>query len=161
SGGMAEVYRADDLKKSREVAVKVLFGPLAADPGYVARFRGEARRASALHHTHLVPVYTYGEETMDGMRLLYLVIPLLLASLRDLLTREGPLQADAAVRMALQLVQGLGAAHAMGLVHRDVKPENVLLDSEGRVLLGDFGIARELGDTPRRIATLAGNGLPV
>jgi serine/threonine-protein kinase len=158
---MADVYRADDLTLTLEVAVKVLFGPLAADPGYVARFRDEARRVAALHHPHLVPVYTYGEIAVDGQRLLYLVMPLLHESLRDRLVREGRLRYDAAAQMVLQVVQGLAAAHEMGLVHRDVKPENVLLDAEGRALLGDFGIARELGVTPRRIATLAGTGLPV
>jgi len=161
AGGMADVYRADDLTLTREVAVKVLFGPLAADPGYVARFRDEARRVAALLHPHLVPVYTYGEEAIDGQRLLYLVMPLLHESLRDRLEREGRLPYIAAVQLALQVAQGLGAAHAMGLVHRDVKPENVLLDAEGHALLGDFGIARALGATPRRIATLAGTGLPV
>jgi serine/threonine protein kinase len=160
-GGMADVYRADDLVLKREVAVKVLFGHLAADPGYVARFRDEARRVAALNHPHVVPVYTYGEATVDGLRLLYLVMPLLRESLRELLAREGRLRYDTATQLALQVAQGLAAAHALGLVHRDVKPENVLLDAEGRALLGDFGIAREVGTTRRRNATLAATGLPV
>ncbi len=161
AGGMADVYRADDLAHGREVAVKVLSGPLAADPNYVARFRTEAKRAAALHDAHLVPVYAFEEEVLDGKRLLYLVTPLMRESLRDLLAREGRLQHIAAVQTALQVAQGLGAAHAMGLIHRDVKPENVLLDGEGHAMLGDFGIAREISDTPRRITTLASTGLPV
>jgi serine/threonine protein kinase len=160
-GGMADVYRADDLRLTREVAVKVLSGVLAIDPAYVARFRAEARRAAALNHPYVVPVYASGEAWVAGHRLLYLVMPLLHESLRDLLAREGRLQHEVAVRVALQVAEGLGAVHAMGLVHRDVKPENVLLDAEGRALLGDFGIARQLGASRKRIATLAATGLPV
>ena len=160
-GGMAEVYRAQDLGLSRTVAVKILFGQLAADPGYVARFRAEARRVATLKHPHIVQVFAYGEEAINGQRLLYLVMPLLQESLRHVLLREGRLPSDRATQLALQIAQALGAAHATGLVHRDVKPENILLDEERQALLGDFGIARELGGTSRRNATLAGTGLPV
>ncbi len=160
-GGMAEVYRAQDTGLSREVAVKVLFGQLAADPGYVARFRDEARRVAALKHPHIVPVFAYGEDAINGQRLLYLVMPLLQESLRHVLAREGRLPSDRATPLALQIAQALGAAHATGLVHRDVKPENILLDAEGQALLGDFGIARELGRASRHRATLAATGLPV
>ncbi len=160
-GGMAEVYRAQDLGLSRTVAVKILFGQLAADPGYVARFRAEARRVATLKHPHIVQVFAYGEEAINGQKLLYLVMPLLQESLRHVLLREGRLPSDRATQLALQIAQALGAAHATGLVHRDVKPENILLDEERQALLGDFGIARELGGTSRRNATLAGTGLPV
>lgn len=143
-GGMAEVYRAYDNTLLREVAVKVLTGPLAQDASYVDHFRNEARRVAALSSPHLVPVYQAGEEVIDGQRLLFLVMPLLQESLHDLLKREGRLPYAEAVWLALQVAEGLEAAHRLGLVHRDVKPENILLDAEGQALLGDFGVARDL-----------------
>ncbi len=144
AGGMADVYRAYDTNLEREVAVKVLASSLADDPNYVARFRTEARRVAALSHPHLVPIYQAGEGELNGQHLLYLVMPLLHGSLHDLLKREGKLPYAEAVWLTLQVADGLEAAHRVGLVHRDVKPENILLDAEGQALLADFGIAREL-----------------
>src|SRR5262249_19566415 len=135
-GGMAEVYRALDPRLGREVAVKVLPAPLAADPNYVARFRDEARRVAALNHPYIVPVYHYGE---DG-GLLFLVMPILRESLRDKLGRDGILPSVDAGRIAVEIASALEAAHDRGLVHRDVKPENILLDNKGHALLTDFGI---------------------
>jgi serine/threonine-protein kinase len=159
TGGMAEVYRALDPRLGREVAVKVLPAPLAADPNYVARFRDEARRVAALNHPHIVPVYHYGE---DG-GLLFLVMPILRESLRDRLGRERVLPPAEAGRIAVEIASALEAAHDRGLVHRDVKPENILLDTKGRALLTDFGIAREMSflRRPGAIQTLAATGLPV
>ena len=143
-GGMADVYWAYDETLMREVAVKVLSSSLALDPDYVARFRAEARRVAAFSHPHLVPVYHAGEENVEGQRRLYLVMPLLHESLDDLLKREGKLPLAHAVRLVLQVADGLQAAHHYGLVHRDVKPGNILLDTEGQALLADFGLAREV-----------------
>ncbi len=159
TGGMAEVYRALDPRLGREVAVKVLPAPLATDPNYVARFRDEARRVATLNHPHIVPVYHYGE---DG-GLLYLVMPILRESLRDRLGREGVLPPSEAARIAVEIASALEAAHDRGLVHRDVKPENILLDNKGRALLTDFGIAREVSflRRPGAMQTLAATGLPV
>jgi serine/threonine protein kinase len=161
SGGMAEVYRALDPHLNRLVAVKVLPRSLAADPNYVARFRDEARRVAALTHPHIVPVYHYGEER----GLLYLVMPILRESLRDRLGREegGRLPPAEAGRLAVEIASALEAAHERGLVHRDVKPENILLDGKGRALLTDFGIAREMAflRRPGAAQTLASTGLPV
>ena len=159
AGGMAEVYRAEDLKLGREVAVKVLPATLAADAGYVERFRNEARQVAALNHPNVVPVYHFDEE----QGLLFLVMPVLKESLRDRIEREGPLSPAEAGRIVVQIAAALDAAHALGLVHRDVKPENILINSEGKALLTDFGIARELSflretGTAR---TLAATGLPV
>lgn len=159
AGGMAEVYRAEDLKLGREVAVKILPSTLAADAGYVERFRNEARQVAALNHPNVVPVYHYDEE----QGLLFLVMPVLKESLRDRMEREGPLPPSEAGRVVVQIAAALDAAHALGLVHRDVKPENILINSEGKALLTDFGIARELSflresGTAR---TLAATGLPV
>jgi len=159
TGGMAEVYRARDLHLRREVAVKVLPATLAADPAYVERFRSEANRVATLRHPNIVPVYEFDEQ--DG--LLYLVMPLVPGSLRDSLVREGRLRTADAVAVAIQVAAALEAAHAQGIVHRDVKPENVLLDADGHALLTDFGIARELAFLRRSgaVQTLAATGLPV
>jgi hypothetical protein len=157
-GGMAEVYRARELALDREVAVKVLPASLAADAGYVERFRDEAKRVAALQHQHIVPVYTFS----DTGPLLYLVMPILKESLRERLKRETRLAPHEAVRIVSEVASGLEVAHAHGLVHRDVKPENVLLDDQGTAMLTDFGIAREVSFARQGGAqTLSGTGLPV
>ena len=159
AGGMAEVYRARDTGLARDVAVKVLPRSLAEDPGYVARFRDEARHVAALTHPAITPIYAYGEER----GLLYLVMPILRESLRERLDREGRLPQREAIRLATQIASGLQAAHELGIIHRDVKPENILLDAEGNALLTDFGIAREqrLLQRPGAARTLAATGLPI
>ena len=139
AGGMAEVYRALDVDMDRAVAVKVLPAALSADSGYAARFRAEVRRVAALDHPYIVPIYHYGEER----GLLYLVMPILKESLRDRLERERIPLADA-TRYATEIATGLDMAHAQGIVHRAIKPENILLDEGGAALLSDFVIAREL-----------------
>jgi serine/threonine-protein kinase len=157
-GGMAEVYQARDAVINREVAVKVLPPALAADPNYVERFRNEAQAVGALNHPNIVPIHTFGEQGPY----LYLVMPLMKESLRDRLLRSAPLPIAEAVQIAVQILSGLGAAHAQGVVHRDVKPENILLDENGVAKLTDFGIARRI--TIQRASggpTLAGTGLPV
>jgi hypothetical protein len=158
-GGMATVYRAWDLTLEREVAVKVLPASLADDSEYVWRFRAEAKRVAALNHPHIVPIYAFGEERGH----LYHVMPVLGASLRDRLLQEGPLPPDEAVHLVQQIASALGAAHALGLVHRDVKPGNILLDAEGNALLTDFGIARPLTELIQAgvARTLAKTGLPI
>jgi serine/threonine protein kinase len=157
-GGMAAVYRALDPALEREVAVKVLLASLATDAEYVRRFRDEAKKVAGLHHPHIVPIYAVGEERGH----LYHVMPVLQGSLRDLLQQQDHLPPDEAIRLAQQIASALGAAHELGLVHRDVKPENILFDADGNGLLTDFGIARRRaaqhgGDVP----TLASTGLPV
>ena len=162
AGGMAEVYRALELPLGREVAVKVLPAALAADPNYVTRFRTEARRVAQLRHPIIVEVYAFnGGERGD---LLYLVMPVLSESLRDRLDDEGSLSIRESVRIVTEIASGLDIAHSIGLVHRDVKPENILLDNDGRALLTDFGIAREVPSFHRQgnaAQTLAATGLPV
>ena len=159
AGGMAEVYRGFDVKLKRRVAVKVLPAMLASDANYVQRFRTEAQRVAALNHPHIVPIYHFGEEGP----LLYHVMPLLEESLRDRLEREGPLAPQEAVGLIVQIASALSVAHAAGLVHRDVKPENILLNEKNESLLTDFGIARPvmLSRAGRVAQTLSATGLPV
>jgi len=157
-GGMAEVYQARDAILGRKVAVKVLPPALAADPSYVERFRNEAREVGALNHPNIVPIHLFAEQGPY----LYLVMPLIKESLRDRLLRGAPLPIADAAQIAVQILSGLSAAHAHGIVHRDVKPENILLDEHGVAMLTDFGIARRVAF--RRVTgapTLASTGLPV
>jgi len=156
-GGMAEVYRARDAALGRDVAVKVLPLDLAADPAYVERFRKEAREIGALNHPNLVPVYLFDEQGPY----LYLVMPLMKESLRDRLRRETPLPVVEAIEIMAQILSGLAVAHGHGVVHRDVKPENILLDGTGVAMLTDFGIARRVTVEHAGGPTLAGTGLPV
>jgi len=158
-GGMADVYWAYDRVLMRDVAVKVLSSTLVGDDDYVDRFRAEARRVAALRHPHLVPVYHAGEEIVDGQRFLYLVMPLLQESLEEVLQRIGKLPPTEAIKLALQVADGLEAAHRHGLVHRDVKPGNILLDAEGQAALADFGLAREMRRPPS-VATRQPWGTP-
>jgi serine/threonine protein kinase len=159
AGGMAEVYRGEDRKLGRVVAVKVLPRSLAADPEYVRRFRDEATNVSSLDHPNVVKVFAYGEER----GLLYLVMPMLVESLREKMDRERLLPLSDSARLVVQIAAALDAAHARGIVHRDVKPENILLNAQGRALLTDFGIARdeEFLRATGSNRTLAATGLPI
>jgi serine/threonine protein kinase len=157
-GGMAEVYRGRDVTNNRDVAVKVLPPMLAADPQYVERFKYEAALVGKLEHPNIVPIERYGEEG----QYLYLVMPLLDGSLRDILNRGERLRPIDAVTVGMQIASALAAVHALGVIHRDVKPDNILF-SKDRALLTDFGITRriEIEHAPRQTPTLAGTGLPV
>lgn len=138
-GGMASVYRAHDEVLDREVAIKLLHAHLAGDATFLDRFRREARAAAALSHPNVVAVHDWGE-TANGP---YLVMQLVEGvSLRDVLRVRSYLPPDEAVAVLAPVAHGLGAAHAAGLVHRDVKPENLLLGRDGTVRITDFGLAR-------------------
>ncbi|MET8230576.1 serine/threonine-protein kinase [Micromonospora sp. NPDC005298] len=140
-GGMSEVWRADDEVLGRPVAVKVLAGQLAADPQLRATIQREARAAARLTHPHVTQVYDYAEATLAGDVVVpYLVMELVDGhNLADRL-RTGPLPWPEAVRVAGQIAAALAAAHRIGVVHRDVKPGNVMLTDTGAKVL-DFGIA--------------------
>jgi serine/threonine-protein kinase len=142
-GGMAHVYRGTDRVLDRTVAIKVLAGKYAEDDRFVARFRREAQAAAGLSHPNIVSVYDTGGE--DGKH--YIVMEYVEGeTLADMLRREGRLDPDRAATIAAEVATALQAAHERGLVHRDVKPGNVMLDRDGRVKVVDFGIARAAAD---------------
>ena len=144
-GGMGEVWRATDDILGRDVAVKVLKEEYSGDAGFRERFRAEARHSAALTHPNIAGVYDYGEA--DGSA--YLVMELVPGEpLSDLLEREGSLAPREAMGLVAQAAAGLAAAHAAGVVHRDVKPGNLLVTPDGRVKVTDFGIARVADAVP-------------
>jgi len=143
-GGMSTVYRGRDTRLDREVAVKVMDPHLTADPAFVARFEREARAAAQLHHPAVVSVHDQG---VDGDQV-YLVMELIDGgNLRDLLNQRGKLPPAIALSVLGPVLSALGAAHRAGLVHRDVKPENVLIGVGGQVKVADFGLARAIAET--------------
>ena len=151
-GGMSTVYLADDQRHERRVAIKVLHPEMAAAIG-PERFRREIRLAARLQHPHILPVFDSGETAGR----LWFVMPFVAGeSLRERLERERRLPMGEAIRIAREIALALEYAHRHGVVHRDVKPENVLLGETGEVLLGDFGIARALDAAD---AHLTGSGV--
>ncbi|HVQ51292.1 MAG TPA: serine/threonine-protein kinase, partial [Mycobacterium sp.] len=142
-GGMGEVWRAHDSTIDRVVALKMLLPHYAKDPDFDKRFRREARTAARLDDPHVVPIYDVGE--IDGR--LYVTMRLIDGIDLDTLLRSGPLEPKRAVHIIEQIAGALHAAHRAGLVHRDVKPSNILLADNDFAYLIDFGIARAAGDT--------------
>jgi sugar lactone lactonase YvrE len=142
-GGMGVVYRAYDLRLKRSVAVKFVAPSLALDERFRERFARETELVMSLEHPNVVPIYDAGD--VDGR--LYLAMRLVEGpDLGSLLRVEGALEPDRAVAICAQIASALDAAHARGLVHRDVKPSNVLLDGSEHVYLADFGLTRSLGN---------------
>jgi predicted Ser/Thr protein kinase len=141
AGGMSSVYRAHDRLLDRKVALKILHQHYTEDPEYVERFRHEARAVAALSHPNIVTVIDRGEH--DGRQ--FIVFEYIEGeNLKRLIERRGPAPVDQALELAMQIARGLSFAHQQGLVHRDVKPQNILLNGDGQAKVTDFGIARSL-----------------
>ena len=144
-GGMGVVYRAFDLRLRRPVALKLVAPSLALDDRFRERFARESEVAMSLEHANVVPIYDGGD--VDGR--LYLAMRLVDGTdLGSLLRTEGALEPARALAICAQIASALDAAHARGLVHRDVKPSNVLLDTSEHAYLADFGLTRRLDDQP-------------
>ena len=146
TGGMGEVWRAEDTVLDREVAVKVLKQEYADDPTFRARFEAEARNAAALHHPNVASVFDFGELNDDdgsGHRRPFLVMELVPGQPLSVLLRGGePMPPERASEVVAQAADAIAAAHTLGIVHRDVKPANLLVTPDGIVKITDFGIAR-------------------
>jgi serine/threonine-protein kinase len=139
-GGMAKVYRAHDEVLDRDVALKVLREQFADDEEFVERFKLEAKSAASLSHPNIVQVYDRGE-TQEGPS--YIAMEYVPGgTLKERISSDGPLEPGVAASLALQIAEALGAAHERGVVHRDIKPQNVLLTATGGAKVADFGIAR-------------------
>jgi serine/threonine-protein kinase len=142
-GGMASIYRAHDAQLDRDVAVKILRPEYGRDPDFGTRFRQEALSAAALNHPNVVAVYDFGQDEHGPFIVMELIDGEDLASI---MRRNGPLAPRQAARVAAEVARALSAAHARGIVHRDVKPGNIMLSSDGRVKVADFGIARAIAE---------------
>ncbi|HYH27823.1 MAG TPA: protein kinase, partial [Actinomycetota bacterium] len=151
AGGMGEVYRAHDPVLGRDVAIKILHPTLAGDAAFIDRFRREARSAGSLGHPNIVAVHDWGE-TGDTY---FMVMEFVRGpNLRGVLSHHGPFLPAQAVDGVSQMLSALDQAHRQGIVHRDVKPENVLVTHEGVVKMADFGLARALAES--RVTTAPG-----
>ncbi len=141
-GGMGTVYRALQISLDRVVALKVLSPEMVEDPSFVAKFLDEARAAARLSHPNIVMVYDIDDEVLNGQHLVYYSMEYMAGgSVEDLLNRKGPLDPEHALRIALETAQGLQYAEQVGLVHRDIKPGNLMIHESGMIKIGDLGIA--------------------
>ena len=139
SGGMADVYKAQDRRLSRFVAIKILKQEYSSDKNFVTKFRGEAQSVAGLSHPNIVNVYDVGE---DG-GLYYIVMELIEGiTLKKFIERKGRLEIKEAVGIAIQIAQGMEAAHNNHIIHRDIKPQNIIISRDGKIKVTDFGIAR-------------------
>ncbi len=156
AGSMAEVYKAVQPSMGRTVAIKVLSTTLSNDPQFIARFRQEARIVASLEHPHILPVIDFGEERDT----LYLVMRYVNGGTLQDLIHKGPLTPPQVLRYLTQIGQALDYAHQHHIVHRDIKPKNVLLDKQGNPFLSDFGLARSVTGTGLTISGVGMIGTP-
>ena len=138
-GGMSYVYKAQDIKLGRIVALKVLKDEFAGDAEFVNKFQNEAKAAAKLNHLNIVSTF----DTVDEGDLHFIVMELVEGiTLKNFIQRKGKIAEREAIGIALQLIDGIDLAHKMGIVHRDIKPQNIIVSTEGVVKIADFGIAR-------------------
>ena len=143
TGGMADVYIAEDLRLHRKVAVKILRSDLARDPAFVARFKKEALAAGGLNNPGIVAVFDSGEDGPNS----YIVMELVKGhTLRQVLQSDAEISQDEAVQIVTEILEALEYSHAEGIIHRDIKPGNIMITESGKVKVMDFGIARALDD---------------
>ena len=151
TGGMADVYRARDTVLKRLVAIKVLKEEYSSDASFVAKFRREAQAVSALNHPNIVGVFDVGEQ--NGMY--YIVMELVEGiNLKKYIEKIGAMDEREAVEVAMQVAKGLEAAHDKGIVHRDIKPQNIIISREGKIKVADFGIARMVATETSTTSTM-------
>ena len=147
-GGMSEVHKARDERLGRDVAIKVLRADLARDPTFYLRFKREAQNAAALNHPAIVAVYDTGEAEVDGGPLPYIVMEYVDGeTLRDMVRGGGPLAPRRAMEIIADVCAALDFSHKNGIVHRDMKPANIMINRQGAVKVMDFGIARAIADS--------------
>jgi serine/threonine-protein kinase len=161
-GGMSTVYRAFDIVLERPVAIKLMHREIASDSHQLERFRREARSVAQLNHPHIVTVIDAGEEPSEdgappgaggGVGTPYIVLEYVEGeTLKELIRREGPLEITQAIAYAIEIARAIGAAHERLIVHRDVKPQNILIGGEGGAKITDFGIARTLTEEGLTVA---------
>ncbi|MBA2697846.1 MAG: serine/threonine protein kinase, partial [Nocardioidaceae bacterium] len=148
---MATVYEANDLRLDRAVAIKVMPDALADNEEFSQRFVREARAAARLTHPNVVAIYDQGDD--DGTLFLAMEYVAGRLTLRDVIRAEAPLSPQRALAIFEEILKAIAAAHESGIIHRDVKPENVLIDPRGRVKVADFGLARAIGSATTATAT--------
>ncbi len=155
-GGMSEVHIARDLRLHRDVAVKVLRADLARDPSFYLRFRREAQNAAALNHPAIVAVYDTGEAETPTGPLPYIVMEYVDGvTLRDIVHNDGPMPARRAIETIADVCQALNFSHQHGIIHRDVKPANIMISKAGAVKVMDFGIARAIAESGNSVTQTA------
>lgn len=155
-GGMSEVHLARDVRLHRDVAVKVLRADLARDPSFYLRFRREAQNAAALNHPAIVAVYDTGEAETAAGPLPYIVMEFVNGvTLRDIVHTDGPMPPQRAIEVIADACQALNFSHQHGIIHRDVKPANIMISTSNAVKVMDFGIARALSDSGNSVTQTA------
>lgn len=148
TGGMSDVYAATDTLLGRDVAIKMLRLEMARDLNFRERFRREAHNSGKLNHPAIVAVYDTGETLIDGTSVPYIVMERIVGStLRDIVQDHGPMEPTEAAATLIPVCDALQASHDAGIVHRDVKPANIMITNTGDVKVMDFGIARALDDS--------------
>lgn len=155
-GGMSDVFEAEDTLLGRKVAIKKMRADLARDENFLARFRREARNAAMLNHPSIVSVYDTGETDGPMGTVPFIIMELVEGeTLRDIVRREGPMEPRRACQIMASVCDALEFSHQAGIIHRDVKPANIMLTKMGKVMVMDFGIARALGDSTSMTQTAA------